>query len=82
MFMWMKIDELRAYSDGHIDYLQVFELRRAEDDLGQANQLIVHRSEQPAYEQRYALSMANPVEAKVFVIDSGDYSTMLLAEEY
>ena len=40
MSMWMKIDELEASSDGHIDYLQVFELRRVEDDLGQASQLI------------------------------------------
>ena len=81
MFMWMRIDELRAPSDEPMDYLQVLELRRVEDDLGQASQLIIHRSEQPAYEQRYELSMVNPEEAKIFVIDSGDYSTMMLAEE-
>ena len=82
MFMWARIDELKAHSDGHMDYLQVFELKPMVDDLGQTKQVIIHRSEQPAYEQGYMLSMANPEEAKVFVIDSGDYSTMMLAEEY
>ncbi len=82
MFMWMRIDELRAQSDGRMDYLQVFELKPMVDDLGQTKQVIIHRSEQPAHEERYELSMVNPEEAKVFVIDSGDYSTMMLAEEY
>ena len=63
MFMWAKTDESEARSDGHIDYLQVFELRPTEDDLGQISQLIIHRSEQPAYDQRYELPMVNPVEA-------------------
>jgi hypothetical protein len=82
MFMWMRIDELRAQSDGRMDYLQVFELKPMVDDLGQTKQVTIHRSEQPAYEQRYELSMVNPEEAKVSVIDSGDYSTMLFGEEY
>ena len=29
-----------------------------------------------------ARGLSNPVDVKVFVIDSGDYSTMLFAEEY
>ena len=82
MFMWMRIDELRAQSDGRMDYLQVFELKPMVDDLGQTKQVIIHRSEQPAYEQRYEVAMVNPEDVKIFVIDSGDYSTMMLAEEY
>ena len=81
MFMWMRIDELRAQSDGRMDYLQVFELKPMVDDLGQTKQVIIHRSEQPAYEQRYEVSMVNPEDVKIFVIGSGDYSTMMLAEE-
>ena len=40
-------------------------------------------SEQPEYRMEYLLpTISNPVTAKVYVIDDGDHSTMLLAEEY
>lgn len=59
------------------DYLQVFELSGES-----GKQKIVHRQEQPPYEQVHLLDWAEPVTAKLFVIDDGDHSTMLLASEY
>ncbi len=64
IFMWMKIHELKAHSNGDMDYLQVFELKWDKDAVGQVSQLITHRSEQPTYEQRYELSVINAVETK------------------
>ena len=59
------------------DYLQVFELSGES-----GKQKVVHRQEQPPYEQVHLLDWAEPVTAKLFVIDDGDHSTMLLASEY
>jgi len=73
-FMWDCIDRLPK--DG-VDYFQVFELK----DIG-GMQHIVHFSEQPEYKMNYFIPMLKAVTAKVYVIDSEEYSTMLLAEEY
>jgi len=73
-FMWDCIDRLPK--DGR-DYFQVFEL----SDLG-GMQHIIHFSEQPEYRMNYFIPTPNAVTAKVYVIDSEEYSTMLLAEEY
>jgi hypothetical protein len=45
-------------------------------------QQIIHSSEQPEHRMVYALPCDHPITAKVYAIDSGDYSTMLLASEY
>lgn len=74
IFMWECIDRLPEERD----YFQVFEL-----DNIDGIQRIHHFSEQPEYSMEYLLStVTNPVTAKVYVIDDGDHSTMLLAEEY
>lgn len=74
LFMWECIDRLPK----NCDYFQVFEL----ENLGSI-QRITHFSEQPEYRMEYLLpTIANPVTAKVYVIDDGNHSTMLLAEEY
>ncbi|MDD7184562.1 MAG: DUF960 domain-containing protein [Oscillospiraceae bacterium] len=74
LFMWEYIDRLPE----NRDYFQVFEL----ENLGNI-QRITHFSEQPEYSMEYLLpTITNPVTAKVYVIDDGDHSTMLLAEEY
>ena len=74
LFMWECIDRLPE----NRDYFQVFKL----ESLG-GIQRITHFSEQPEYRIEYLLpAIANPVKAKVYVIDDGDHSTMLLAEEY
>ena len=74
LFMWECIDRLPE----NCDYFQVFEL----ENLGNI-QRITHFSEQPEYRMEYLLpAIANPITVKVYVIDDGDHSTMLLAEEY
>ena len=74
LFMWECIDRLPE----NRDYFQVFELENLN-----GIQRITHFSEQPEYRMEYLLTaISNPVTAKVYVIDDGDHSTMLLAEEY
>ncbi|MDE5582184.1 MAG: DUF960 domain-containing protein [Ruminococcus sp.] len=73
LFMWDCIDRLPE----ECDYFQVFEL----NDLG-GMQRIIHFSEQPEYRMNYFIPTNKAVNAKVYVIDSEDYSTMLLANEY
>lgn len=59
------------------DYLQVFELN-AKDGV----QYIFHKSERPKFEMTYILpAVKNAVNAK-YCIDSEEYCTMLLTEEY
>ena len=73
--MWQYIDEMKVPKD----YLQVFQLT-----LEDNKQKIVHIQEQPEYKREYLLKLADtPIFiGKVFVIDDGDHSTMMLASEY
>jgi hypothetical protein len=45
-------------------------------------QRISHSSEEPEYKMEYLMPSESPITQKVYVIDDGDHSTMLLAEEY
>ena len=73
IFMWSCIDGLPE----ECDYFQVFRL----ESFG-TMQKITHFSEQPEYYREYFIPFDKAVTAKVYVIDSKEYSTMLLAEEY
>ena len=73
LFMWGCIDRLPE----ECDYFQVFKL-----EVIDGRQYIRHFSEQPEYSKEYLIDFNNPVNQKVYVIDDGDHSTMLLAEEY
>lgn len=74
IFLWNAIDNMPEPKD----YLQVFELT-SKDEV----QYIHHKSEQPEFEMTYIIpAVQNAVNAKVYCIDSVDYCTMLLAEEY
>jgi len=77
--MWSLIEKL-CYDDSiNIDYLQVFELIPLERDKVK----IIHRQEQPPYEKEYIVKNVTLKKShKIFVIDSKEYSTMLLAREY
>ena len=72
LFMWSCIESVPEP-----DYLQIFRLESAD-----TMQKITHEQEQPEYHKEYLLKSDNPITAKVYVIDSDDYSTMLLANEY
>lgn len=73
LFLWECVDRMPAPKD----YLQVF-------DLGQVDsmQSITHRSEEPEYRRGYLLPSDSPITEKLYIIDDGDHSTMLLASEY
>ena len=73
LFMWECVERLPKQRD----YLQVFDLK----PVGPI-QSISHTSEEPEYHREYLIPSDTPVTAKVFIIDDGDHSTMLLAEEY
>ena len=75
LFMWQCIDEMKVPKD----YLQVFEFT-----LEGNKEKIIHSQEEPEYKQEYLLKLADaPIFiGKIFVIDDGDHSTMLLASEY
>ena len=75
IYLWDLIDEM----EGEKDYLQVFELHKVTEDEIE----IIHRQEEPEY--RKELKVNDNIEddyIKVYIIDDGDYSTMLLACEY
>ena len=73
LFMWECVEKMH----GEKDYLQVFELK-AEGPM----QRISHSSEEPEYHRVYLIPSDAPITAKIYIIDDGDHSTMLLAEEY
>ena len=60
------------------DYFQVFRL-----SVLNGIQCIEHEQEQLPFKREYLLpTIPNPITDKVYIIDDGDHSTMLLAEEY
>ena len=73
LFMWSCIDGLPEERD----YFQVFKMESLN-----GIQKITHFSEQPEYHKEYIIPIDTPITTKVYIIDSDDYSTMLLAEEY
>ena len=75
LFMWQCIDEMQVPKE----YLQVFQLT-----LEDGKQKIIHSQEVPEYKREYLLNIADTplFIGKIFVIDDGDHSTMLLASEY
>ncbi|EOV2483533.1 DUF960 domain-containing protein [Enterococcus hirae] len=63
-----------------LDYLQIFEF-----STEKGNQKLVHRQEEPEERKEYLISpklRLKSVSQKIWVIDSGEYQTMLLPEEY
>ena len=71
--LWGFIDSLEI----HKDYLQIFQFIT----MDTTTTLLVHTQEQPEYKYSYTLTRWMP-KIKIYCIDSGGYSTMMLAEEY
>ena len=64
-----------------IDYLQVFTLKKTY--LGKTSfQKIKHTQEVPPLSESICFPFKKAVDQKVFCIDSEDYYTFLLADEY
>ena len=73
MFLWQCVDGLPEPRD----HLQFFDLK-PKGNL----QSITHRSEEPEYRMDYLLPAYSPISEKIYVIDDGTHSTMLLSSEY
>jgi len=76
LLLWDLIDQL----DVEQDYLQVFKL---EDKRGEVK--LTHRQEEPDYRKDYILKAKEfsiEMDNKIFVIDDGEYATMMFASEY
>lgn len=72
--MWFMVAAMEVSQQ---DYLQVFRLRQTAN-----GQHITHTQEQPPYQYELDVPCPDAVNVKIFVIDDGTHSTMLLAEEY
>ena len=72
-FLWRTIQRMKVQKD----YLQVFELT-----VEEGKQFVMHRQEVPPYEETFIVGGMGTYIGKIFVIDDGDHSTMMLAEEY
>jgi len=81
IIMWRMIDE--GIKNGQkMDYLQIFKLIPI-DVNGKIRQKIIHSQEVPKRKKEVVVKAdTTPIIAKIFVIDSEDYVTMLLASEY
>ena len=78
ILLWEMVDELKEEIEQ--DYLQVFEIKGTEDGC-----TIKHSQEVPSYTRTYEfkeVEVQAGLEMKIFVIDAGEYSTMLFADEY
>ena len=71
--LWSMID----LNEGEKDYLQVFNI-----ECCKGRTVITHSQEVPAYEKVFYFTFDLGFTGKIYVIDDGDHSTMLLAEEY
>ena len=73
--LWRMIEKV----DKELDYLQIFEIKQLPDMQVQ----ILHRQEVPEYASELIVKGTIPGDKlKIYVIDDGEYSTMLLSEEY
>ena len=77
MVMWGLIEKRKTIG-ANLDYLQIFQL----SPQGRV-QKITHSQEVPIYTNETTIpTIGTPITARVWVIDSGEYSTMLLPSEY
>ena len=80
LIIWSMIDNLKDRGNVEVDYLQVFKIRK------EGNKIVINQSQElPQYSCKYEIELENiqiDNEIKVYVIDSGEYSTMLFPDEY
>ena len=80
IILWSMVDE-NIKKGLPMDYLQIFELKPVYlDDIKM--QEISHKQEQPRRTNTFAFETDNPISAKIFIIDSIEYSTMMFNYEY
>lgn len=77
--LWLMIEDVSIKIN--LDYLQIFKLS-IENNNGVDMQKIVHEQEQPKYINTIYVLCDNKINAEIYCIDDGCYSTMIFAEEY
>ena len=80
LIMWSMIDKLKDEESVEVDYLQVFKIRKKD------SKVVINQSQEvPEYSCTYEIEIEDiqiDDEIKIYVIDSGEYSTMLFPSEY
>ena len=80
LIMWSMLDKLKDEENVELDYLQVFRIRK------EGKKIVISQSQEvPEYSCTYERELGDIQiydEIKVYVIDSGEYSTMLFPSEY
>ena len=80
IILWSMIDKLKGKGSVELDYLQVFKIRK------EGKKIVINQSQEvPKYSYTYEIDIEDiqiDDEIKVYVIDSGEYSTMLFPAEY
>ena len=80
LIMWSMIDKLKDEESVELDYLQVFKIRK------EGEKIVINQSQEVhEYSFTYEIEIEDiqiEGEIKVYVIDSGEYSTMLFPSEY
>ena len=74
ILLWSLVDSLLIEKD----YLQIFNIKVIRGNLLE----ITHSQEKPVYKQTIQAVSDIDRNMKVYIIDDGEYSTMLFAEEY
>ena len=74
ILLWSLVDSLLIEKD----YLQIFTIKIIRGNLLE----ITHSQEKPVYTKTIQAVGAIDRNMKVYIIDDGEYSTMLFAEEY
>ena len=84
VIMWGLIDQASSAGE-ELDYLQVFEIEEIGSSDGQKKIRIKHTQEVPNKQASYTVELVENgtlVSERIFVIDDGSCSTMLLASDY
>ena len=80
LMIWSMLDKLKDEGNVELDYLQVFRIRK------EGKKIVISQSQEvPEYLCTYEIEIEDiqiEGEIKVYVIDSGEYSTMLFPSEY
>ena len=77
-FLWSLIDD-QVQNGNTLDYFQKFELKATAK-----GQMILHSQEVPQWSQVTVMAVPSEccITETIWVIDSGDYQTMLFPEDY
>jgi len=79
LIIWNLIDELKDKKE--VDYLQIFRISKEDNK----KIIIEHEQEVPKYKEKYFIELSDieiTIAIKIYVIDSVEYSTMILVSEY